>query len=129
MSPDFICLYSQATQSEALERVRTSRYSAHALAWIFVMNTHKRLNGAIPLADLLRARPELPIGEVARPAQRVRPGADLEEVARLMTDYDLTVVAVADEQERLLGVITVDDVLELVLPKGWRRQFGVFGEE
>jgi Mg/Co/Ni transporter MgtE len=61
--------------------------------------------------------------------QRVRPDADLEEVARLMTDFDLTVVPVVDDEQRLLGVITVDDVLELVLPKGWRRQFGLFGED
>ena len=46
-----------------------------------------------------------------------------------MTDYDLTVVPVVDEEDRLLGVITVDDVLELVLPKNWRRRFGVMGEE
>jgi len=46
-----------------------------------------------------------------------------------MTDYDLTVVAVTDEQERLVGVITVDDVLELVLPRGWRRRFGLYGED
>jgi len=46
-----------------------------------------------------------------------------------MTDYDLSVLAVVDEEERQVGVITVDDVLELVLPKGWRRQFGIFGED
>ncbi len=46
-----------------------------------------------------------------------------------MTDYDLTVVPVVDDEERMLGVITVDDVLELVLPRGWRRRFGVMGEE
>ena len=46
-----------------------------------------------------------------------------------MTDYDLTVVPVIDEEERLLGVITVDDVLELVLPRGWRRHFGLFGDD
>jgi len=129
MSPDFVCLYSQATQSEALQRVRRSHVSADALGWIFVMNAHQRLAGAVPLANVLRAGPDHRLGEIARPAQRVRPEADLEEVARLMTDYDLTVVAVVDERERLLGVITVDDVLELVLPTGWRRQFGVFGED
>jgi len=46
-----------------------------------------------------------------------------------MTDYDLTVAPVTDEQERLVGVITVDDVLELVLPRGWRRRFGLLGED
>ena len=129
MSPEFVCVYSQATPEEALDRVRGSRVSAEALAWVYVMNAHKRLTGAIALVDLLRAEPSLRLGELAEPPQRVRPDADIEEVARLMTDYDLTVVPVVDAEERLLGVITVDDVLELVLPKGWRRQFGLFGED
>jgi Mg/Co/Ni transporter MgtE len=87
------------------------------------------LHGAIALVDLLRADPGVSLGEVAGVPQQVRPDADLEEVARLMTDYDLTVVPVVDDEERLLGVVTVDDVLELVLPRGWRRQFGLFGED
>jgi Mg/Co/Ni transporter MgtE len=129
MSPEFVCVYSQATQAEVLERIRGSTTSAEALAWVYVMNAHKRLTGAVALVDLLRAQPALRLGELAEPPQRVRPDADLEEVARLMTDFDLTVVPVVDEYERLLGVITVDDVLELVLPRGWRRQFGLFGED
>jgi Mg/Co/Ni transporter MgtE len=129
MSPEFVCVYTQATQAEALERVRISPASAEALGWIYVMNTHRRLTGALSLADLVRADPDRRLGEVAKFPQHVRPDADLEEVSRLMTDYDLTVVPVVDEQERLLGVVTVDDLLELVLPKGWRRRFGVLGEE
>ena len=129
MSPDFVCVYGHATQVEVLDRLRVSHAAADSLAWIFVMNARKRLIGAIALADLLRTDPALPIAEVVELPQRVRPDADLEEVARLMTDYDLTVVAVTDDDERLLGVITVDDVLELVVPKGWRRRFGVFGDD
>lgn len=59
----------------------------------------------------------------------MRADAETEEVARLMADYDLTVVPVVDDEERPLGVVTVDDVLELVLPKGWRRRFGLLGED
>jgi CBS domain-containing protein len=129
MSPEFVCVYSQATQAEALESLRRSRCAPEALACIYVMNAHKRLTGAIALADLLRADPRLRLGEVALPPQSLRPDAGLEEVARLMTDYDLTVVPVVDEERRAIGVVTVDDLLELVLPRGWRRQFGVFGEE
>jgi bifunctional DNA-binding transcriptional regulator/antitoxin component of YhaV-PrlF toxin-antitoxin module len=129
MSPDFLCVYSQATRAEVLERVRTSSHPAEVLAWVFVMNARRRLHGAVQLADVLRADPALRAGEFAGAAQRVRVEADLEEVARLMTDFDLTVVAVVDEDEQLVGVITVDDVLEIVLPKGWRRRFGLFGED
>jgi CBS domain-containing protein len=129
MSPDFVCVYGSSTHAEALERVRGSTCPADSLGWIFVMSSRKRLIGAIALADLVRADPELPVGQIADLPQRVRPDADLEEVARLMTDYDLTVVAVTDPEERLLGVITVDDVLELVVPRGWRRRFGLLGDD
>jgi CBS domain-containing protein len=129
MSLDFVCMYSQATREEVLERVSRSTAPAETVAWLFVMNEQKRLRGAIQFVDFLRAEPDLRLGAVADPPKRVRPDAELEEVARLMTDFDLTVVPVVDEQERMLGVITVDDVLELVLPKSWRRHFGVLGEE
>ena len=43
----------------------------------------------------------------------------------MMTDYNLVMLPVLDEEERMVGVVTVDDVLELTLPSGWRRRFGV----
>ena len=47
----------------------------------------------------------------------------------MMTDYDLTVAPVIDEHEAVVGVITVDDVLELMLPRGWRRRFDLLGRQ
>lgn len=129
MSPDFICVYSQATREEGLDRVCRSGGSPDAVAWIYVMNQHRRLKGAIQVVELLRAEPGSVVGDIARLPKQVRPDADLEEVARLMTDYDLTVVPVVDSEQQLLGVITVDDVLELVLPRGWRRNFRMLGDD
>ena len=129
MSPDFVCLYRTATKAEAIDRVMRSSCSADSLAWIFLMNAHKRLDGAIALADLLRADDVTPVGETAIAAKSVKAGAELEEVARLMTHYDLSVVPVVDDEDRVMGVITVDDVLELVLPQGWRRHFHLFGDD
>ena len=59
----------------------------------------------------------------------LRPDASFEEVARLMADYNLTSIPVVDEHERMVGVVTVDDVLEAMLPRGWRRRFGLLGED
>ena len=123
MSPDFVCVYGQATVAEALERVRRSHGPPETLETVFVMNTHRKLQGGIALADLVRADPEEIVGEIAPIPRTVPLDADLEEIARLMTDYDLTIVGVVDEEQRLQGVVTVDDVLELVLPRGWRRRF------
>jgi CBS domain-containing protein len=129
MSPEFVCVYADATREEAIDRVERSSLPAESLTWIYGMNTHRRLRGGIALADLVRT----PVGErlwnVLVPVQTVRPDAELEEVARLMTDFDLTIVPVVDEDEQLLGIVTVDDVLELVLPESWRRRFGLLGSD
>ena len=117
MSPDFVCVYSQATVAEALERVRLSHAAPETLEMVFVMNTHRRLQGGIALADLVRADPAQAVSEVAPIPRTVAVDAELAEIARLMTDYDLTIVAVVDDDERLQGVVTVDDVLELLVPR------------
>ncbi|HEY2788836.1 MAG TPA: CBS domain-containing protein [Gaiellales bacterium] len=130
MSPEFVCLYAQATKHEAIGRIERSRAPADTLAWVYVMNLDRRLKGAIALADLLRADPDVTMGEAATfLPPRVTAEAELEEVARLMTDYDLTVVPVVDERDQIMGVVSVDDVLEMVLPRGWRRRFDVLGGE
>ncbi len=75
---------------------------------------------------LLRTDPEVSLREIAEHEPvSVRVDADLPEVARTMTDYNLVMLAVVDEDGRMVGVVTVDDVLELTLPAGWRRRFGV----
>jgi CBS domain-containing protein len=129
MSPDLICVYAQATREEVIARISKSTASPDSITWIFVMNQHRRLKGAIQVIDLLRAEPGATIGDIASPPKHVRPDADIEEVARLMTDFDLTVVPVVDVEEQILGVITVDDVLEVVLPHGWRRNFRMIGDD
>jgi CBS domain-containing protein len=129
MSPEFVLVYADATREEALERVQRSTLSPESLAWVYGMNTHRRLRGGIALADLVRVDPEERLWNVLRPVQTVRADADLEEVARLMTDFDLTVVPVVDDEQRVIGIVTVDDVLELVLPEPWRRRFGLLGSD
>ena len=129
MSPEFVCVFSQATQSEVLDA--DPRY-ADVARGARVGVRHERE----PAARRARSRSSTSSGPTRTRASATSPtcrsasgaDADLEEVARLMTDYDLTVVPVVDAEERMLGVVTVDDVLELVLPRGWRRQFGLFGE-
>ena len=129
MSPEFVSLYADATREEAIDRISRSRVHADAAAWVYAMSVRRHLRGGIRLAELLRAEEGTRLSEVVVPLQTVGPDAELEEVARLMTDFDLTVVPVVDERQFLLGVITVDDVLELVLPEGWRRRFHLFGSE
>lgn len=130
MSPDFLCLYRHATVPEAVERVRSSTIPSDLLTTLYVMDSHRALIGAVAIAALIRADASdslADLGEHHPP--RLRPDAEIEEVARVMSDYNLTSAPVVDEQDRMIGMVTVDDVLEVMLPKGWRRRFGLFGEE
>jgi CBS domain-containing protein len=127
MSPEFVCLYGDATREETLERVRRSRVHADATAWIFALTGHKQLRGGAPLAEIVRGGDGARLADLVHPVPTVTPEAELEEVARLMADYDLTVVAVVGDGGQIVGVVTVDDVLELVLPEGWRRRFNLLG--
>jgi CBS domain-containing protein len=126
MSPDFIDLPEEATVQDALARVRASAIAPGALSTVYVHDTTDALSGAATIVALLRADPQAPLAKVAEEEpESVHTDADLPEVARTMTDYNLAALPVVDEQQQVVGVITVDDVLELTLPAGWRRRFGL----
>ena len=126
MSPEFIGLVDGDTVSRAIDRVRTSDLAPGTLTTVYLLDAEGRLSGSVFVVTLLRADPQTPLQELAeREPVSVETGADLPEVARMMTDYNLVMLPVLDEDERLVGVVTVDDVLELTLPTGWRRRFGV----
>jgi Mg/Co/Ni transporter MgtE len=94
------------------------------------MDSHRRLEGAVALAVLIRAEPEDMLSQLGSLiVEKLVPDTDFEEVARLMTDFNLLTAPVVDEQGQMIGVVTVDDVLEVMLPKGWRRRFGLLGED
>ncbi len=126
MSPEFIGLTESATAGTAIERVRSSEIAPETLTTIFLSDAEGKLSGSVAVVTLLRAAAQTPLSTLAEHEPvSVHTDADLPEVARTMTDYNLVMLAVIDEQERVVGVVTVDDVLELTLPSGWRRRFGL----
>jgi CBS domain-containing protein len=126
MSPDFIALEPGASVGGAIQRVRESDRDAGTLTSVYLRDAEGRLCGSALVVSLLRADPGLGLDAVAeREPIFVSTDADLPEVARTMTDYNLVMLPVVDEEERMVGVVTVDDVLERTLPTGWRRRFGV----
>lgn len=81
------------------------------------------LGGAVKVRDLLRADPRVPLSELAdEDAPRVTTSADLPEIALTMADYNLASLAVVDRAGRLSGVVTVDDLLDHLIPPAWRRR-------
>jgi CBS domain-containing protein len=126
MSPDFIGLASGDAVERAIERVRTSDLAPGTLTTVYLIDSGGGLVGSVLVVTLLRAEQQTALEDLAdHEPVSVKTGADLPEVARTMTDYNLVMLPVLDDDEHMVGVITVDDVLELTLPTGWRRRFGV----
>lgn len=130
MSPDFVSVTSTSAVVDALEAVRASTAPAEAAGVVLVTDEEGRLEGTALIVDLLRAHPS----DSVMTASRLKPvclppEADVHEVVRKMTDFNLAVAPVVGADGKPLGLITVDDVLELLLPSGWRRQYGMASAE
>ncbi len=126
MNPDFVLVASTASVADALAAVRASTAPAEAAAVVYVSDHEGHLAAAAPVVELLRANPNANVGTIAEEGPVwLPPDADVHEVVRKMTDYNLAVAPVVDAEGTMLGQITVDDVLELLLPAGWRRQYGM----
>ncbi len=126
MTPEFVCLYANATREEALARVGESPYAPESLNFVYLMSAHDRFRGAIALPDLVRAEPGTLLEEIPpSPVVVLEPAAGFDQIARVMSDYDLTAVPVVEDAQRLIGIVTVDDVLEVMLPAPRSGPFGL----
>ena len=124
MGVDFIALPGLTRAGDALARVRESPLlQPEALTSVHVVDADGGLQGVARLVTLVQSDPDAALIDVSD-ADPVRVGADADitDVAVLMTDYNLITIPVVDDAGRLLGVITVDDVLEIALPPDWRRR-------
>ena len=123
MIPDGVCVPTDATVKEALDRLRADTEGPDTLDTVYLVSTDGKLAGAVRLRELLRADAGDSLDGIAHSdPPRVRSSADVAEVTLAMTDYNLSTLAVVDEGDRIIGVVTVDDVLELLVPDAWRRR-------
>ena len=123
MNPDFISVRGEATVAHAMERVRASEPDPLIVC---VVDEAGVLAGAVTLAQLIRAGEQQSIGSlIDSPIPTVAVEADVPEVARVMTDYNMIAMPVVDAENRPVGIVAVDDVLELLLPEEWRHRAGV----
>jgi CBS domain-containing protein/sporulation protein YlmC with PRC-barrel domain len=126
MNPDFISLPASASVADALARIRASNMGLQQVAIVCVLDDAGKLLDTLSLAELVRADGQRSVSELAddfTPSVAVE--ADIPEVARLMSDYNLIAMPVLDSECRPVGIIAVDDMLELLVPEEWRRRAGV----
>ena len=131
MSPDFLLLPGTTTVEAALAAIRTSTVPREALSVVFVSDEDRRVAGSVSAVKLIQSSRDTALAAVATTdLGHVHPDWDLGATVRKMSDFNLTVAPVLDPDHRaILGVITVDDVLELLLPSGFRRDYGMTAAE
>ncbi|MGD1953344.1 MAG: magnesium transporter [Leptolyngbyaceae cyanobacterium] len=115
MTPEYIALKENWTVERALNHIRRLASVSETVYYLYVSDNARRLTGILSLRLLVIGQPEQTIGELmTREVVSVKTGDDQEEVARLIQRYDFLAVPVVDTEDRLVGIITVDDVLDIL---------------
>jgi magnesium transporter len=115
MTPAFVAVAADATAQEAITAIRQLVDEAETVNYIYVIAPDRTLLGVLSLYRLLLSPGEAPVRELMAPSTvRVRADADREVAARLLTDRNLLALPVVDDADHLLGIITEDDVADVL---------------
>lgn len=115
MTTEFISVSSLSTVREAMIGLKEQAPNAETIYYIFVMNEKKKLVGVISLRDLIIAENDEYIEDIMNERViSVNVADDQEDVANIMKDYDFLAIPVVDYQNHLLGIITIDDILDVI---------------
>jgi CBS domain-containing protein len=124
MGVDFLAVPEQASVQDAVAAVAGSpALQPEALTSVHVLDERGRLCGVVRLVSLVQAAASAKLTDIYDDDPvRVGAGTDIVDVAVLMSDYNLITIPVVDDRRTMIGIITVDDVLEATLPSDWRRR-------
>ncbi len=115
LTTDFVGLPATATASEAIELVRANAEEMETIYQAYAVDKHGTLLGVVSLRDLVTTPADRTIDEIMNPnIVTINVDADQEEAARLMSKYDLMALPVVDRNHHIAGIITFDDVLDVV---------------
>jgi len=115
MTTEYLAASPETTARQAIELLRNFEGGVESVATIYVVNTDGKLSGSVPLQRIVLAPPEKPLSDlVAKPLVFVHENDRQDRVAEIMDKYNLYTLAVVDDDKRLKGIITADDVITLL---------------
>ena len=121
MTTEFIDLKEFHSAAQALDIVRRRARDTETIYSLYVTDASRHLTGMLSLRDLVTADPEQRLGDVmTHEVVNVSTDTDQEEVARVIQRYDFLAVPVVDREERLVGIVTVDDVIDVIQQEATR---------
>ncbi|CEG22277.1 Magnesium transporter MgtE [Planococcus massiliensis] len=115
MTTEFVSIPKNSTVRSAMNILRNAAPNAETIYYVFVVDEDKRLSGIVTLRDLIVSDEDTLIGSIMNErVVSVSVSEDQEEVARMIKDYDFLAMPVVDFQQHLLGIITVDDIIDVL---------------
>lgn len=115
MQTELVMVNEDVTIQETIEQVRAKSEEIRNIHNVFIVDEATRLLGIVPLERLILTKPHLPVKDIMNPKPvKVLADTDQEEVARIFQKYDIVSLPVVDKEERLLGRITIDDVMDVI---------------
>ncbi|MBI1886217.1 MAG: magnesium transporter [Chloroflexi bacterium] len=128
MTRGYVALHKAMTAAEAVIYLRVRKPFAEEAYYLYVLDPANRLEGVVNLRELIVADPDTPIEQImAREIISVAPGMDQEESARLLQHYRLRALPVVDESRNLLGIITADDLMEVLTEEATEDMYRMAG--
>jgi len=128
MTTSFVALDEKMTAQEAIDSIRALGEEDESVLYLYVVDDQRALCGVVPIRRLVAAAPNRQVGELMiQDPVSVRAEADQEEVAALVRRYDLLGIPVVDVDRRLLGVITVDDVIDVITEEATEDMYHLAG--
>ncbi len=113
MSTSFVAFHEEETVQEAIEKIRTS--GDKEVFYIYVVDERGHLVGVVSLRNLILSDPKRKLKEIMNPSViSVRADLDQEEVAKIVERYDFLSVPVVDEENKLIGIVTADSVIDII---------------
>jgi magnesium transporter len=115
MTKEYFYIYEEETAQHVIERIRTAGERAETIYYLYVVDHRHHLTGVLSLRDLLLAQEDTAVGTVMNTqTASVYVDQDQEEVADIIQDYDLLAIPVITRDEHLVGIITVDDIIDVI---------------
>ena len=123
MNHEFIAISADTTVGKVLDEIKRQAKEVETIYYAYVLDNDERLVGVISLRELLIGNPELPVSEVMNEQLKtVDVETESEDILALLAKYDLIAVPVLDDEGKMAGVVTIDDVVELFLPYALKRR-------
>jgi len=123
MTNEFMAYPPETTVKEAILKFRKDAEEVETVYYIYVADADEKLIGAVSLRDLLLADPDANLSDIMETKLKtVTPETDEVEVGEIISKYNLVALPVVDSEGFLLGIVTVDDVLDRILPPAAKRK-------